>query len=226
MTDRADGSCRIGGPRSRFPSPFRFLCIPPDYSVTWFLIMSKADRIEAFAQELAGKQQLEWADFLTGYIRLFNEQRYYEAHDVLEHLWLQPTDPGSSDKSSDFAKDFGEHSRPELESKVSRTASSDKRSENALLKGLIQFAGAFVHLQKQFQRPDHPTDGRRLRPAWRLFKLAHKNLLPFGIVYRGFQVESALRLSEQETRLLENDHFRSNPWNPENAPRLPDLLNI
>ncbi|MBV8588366.1 MAG: DUF309 domain-containing protein [Verrucomicrobia bacterium] len=160
--------------------------------------MSKAARIEAFAQELAGKEQLGWADFLTGYIQLFNEQRYYEAHDVLEHLWLQPAEPGSS----------------------------EKRSENDLLKGLIQFAGAFVHLQKQFQRPDHPTDGRRLRPAWRLFKLAHKNLQPFGVVYRGFRVESALRLSEQETHLLENDHFRSNPWNPERAPRLPGLLNI
>jgi hypothetical protein len=95
-----------------------------------------------------------------------------------------------------------------------------------LLKGLIQFAGAFVHLQKQFQRPNHPTDGRRLRPAWRLFKLAHKNLQPFGVVYRGFQVEFALRLSEQEVGLLENDHFRSNPWNPERAPRLPELLDV
>ena len=160
--------------------------------------MSKAARIEAFAQELAGKQQLEWADFLAGYIQLFNEQRYYEAHDVLEHLWLQPTEPDSSDKSS----------------------------ENDLLKGLIQFAGAFVHLQKQFQRPDHPTDGRRLRPAWRLFKLAHKNLQPFGVFYRGFQVESALRLSEQEVGLLENDHFRSNPWHPARAPRLPELQDV
>jgi predicted metal-dependent hydrolase len=169
--------------------------------------MSKADRIEAFAQELAGKRQLEWGDFLNGYIQLFNEQRYYEAHDVLEHLWLQPMEPGSSDSAKALPQTSG------------------KSSENDLLKGLIQFAGAFVHLQKQFQRPDHPTDGRRLRPAWRLFKLAHKNLQPFGTVYRGFQVESALRLSEQEVRLLENNHFRSNPWNPECAPRLPELLN-
>ena len=35
-------------------------------------------------------------------------------------------------------------------------------------KGLIQVAGAFVHLQKQFLHPEHPKHRPRLRPAVRL----------------------------------------------------------
>jgi predicted metal-dependent hydrolase len=50
----------------------------------------------------------------AGYFDCFNRQLFYEAHEVLEHLWLK-----------------------------------DKYGPNgAFYKGLIQLAGAFVHLQK------------------------------------------------------------------------------
>jgi predicted metal-dependent hydrolase len=81
----------------------------------------------------------------VGFFRCWNEQRYYEAHDVLEHLWL-------------------------------RTTTDDAR----YFKGLIQAAGGFVHLQKQYLRPTHPKDGRRLYPAVRLFRLAENNLAPYA----------------------------------------------
>ena len=49
----------------------------------------------------------------AGYFILFNEQKFYEAHDVLEDLWLP-----------------------------------DRHGPNGhFYKGLIQLAGAFVHLQ-------------------------------------------------------------------------------
>src|ERR1039457_5249771 len=74
----------------------------------------------------------------TGYFELFNRQKFYEAHDVLEHIWLK-----------------------------------DKQGPNgAFYKGLIQLAGAFVHLQK-----------KHLRPAAALFKLAQANLEKYPPVH-------------------------------------------
>src|SRR5688572_2743337 len=107
--------------------------------------MKKSDRIQAFVSELATDSSLALDPRYQGYFACFNMQQYYEAHDVLEDLWL--------------------HSR----------------DENFLFyKGLIQVAGAFVHLQKQYQRPSHPKDGRRLHPGVRLFELSVRNLEPFG----------------------------------------------
>lgn len=90
-------------------------------------------------------------------------------------------------------------------------------------KGLIQFAGAFVHLRKQWLRPGHPKDGRRLAPACRLFKLALANISdPSAVRWRldpGLPRAIALHCIHQ----IENSEFTINPWNPENLPRL-DLL--
>src|ERR1700745_2585076 len=145
--------------------------------------MKKGDRIEALARELA-----TWDEddiYFRGYFLLFNRQEYYQAHDLLEHIWLQTEGP-----------------------------------EAAFYKGLIQLAGAFVHLQKQFRRPTHPTDGRRLRPAWRLFKLAHRNLVKFCPTFHGFRVEQAIGLTDLMVGQLEQSHFAQNPWSPDSAPKL------
>jgi predicted metal-dependent hydrolase len=123
--------------------------------------------------------------YFRGYFLLFNRQEYYQAHDLLEHIWLQTDGP-----------------------------------EAAFYKGLIQLAGAFVHLQKQFRRPLHPTDGRRLHPAWRLFKLAKKNLKSFPSEYLGLKVDHILGLCDAQIAALEHSHFRTNPWNPDHAPKL------
>src|SRR5213082_2572941 len=110
--------------------------------------MKKADRITQFVEQLGPSSSPSGTALdphYLGFFTCFNEQRYYEAHDVLEHVWLQC-----------------------------------RGDENhAYFKGLIQIAGAFVHLQKQFLRPLHPKDGRRLRPAVRLFQLGMKNIEPF-----------------------------------------------
>jgi predicted metal-dependent hydrolase len=145
--------------------------------------MKKGDRIEALARELAAGDEDDI--YFRGYFLLFNRQEYYQAHDLLEHIWLQTEGP-----------------------------------EAAFYKGLIQLAGAFVHLQKQFRRPLHPTDGRRLHPAWRLFKLAKKNLKLFPSEYLGLKVDQILGLCDTQIAALEHSHFRTNPWNPDNAPKL------
>ncbi len=145
--------------------------------------MKKGERISRFAAQFDEGGPLHAC--YVGYFRCFNEQRYYEAHDILEHLWLE------------------------------------RRDENHFFfKGLIQVAGAFVHLQKQFLRPGHPKDGRRLRPAARLFHLAMKNLEAFRPRHMSLDVEGLHALcARRAAEIIESD-FEVNPWSPAGAPSL------
>src|SRR5438067_657768 len=54
--------------------------------------MNKADRITRFVQQLGASPDSPLDPHYQGFFQCFNEQRYYEAHDVLEHLWLQNRD--------------------------------------------------------------------------------------------------------------------------------------
>src|SRR5204863_10031445 len=49
-----------------------------------------------------------------------------------------------------------------------------KSPDGNFFKGLIQAAGAFVHLQKRFEHPTHAKHTRRLLPAVRLIRLAQR----------------------------------------------------
>jgi hypothetical protein len=147
--------------------------------------MKKAERIAA----LVGQTEIqadpsEDAHYL-GYFQCFNAGQYYEAHDVLEQLWLK-TEGGN----------------------------------HLFFKGLIQLAGAFVHLQKQFRRPMHPKDGRRLHPAARLFRLAANNLQSYQPLHLHCDVESVTRLCLGLADKIEKSNFKQNPWDPENPPRI------
>jgi Domain of unknown function (DUF309) len=114
--------------------------------------MTKGERISQFMAELAGgdvvpdEKDVVNHPFYRAFFRCWNEQRYYEAHDVLEQLWLK-----TKSRDADY------------------------------FKGLIQAAGAFVHLQKRFEHPSHAKHGRRLPPAVRLFRLAERNLSSFAL---------------------------------------------
>jgi uncharacterized protein len=153
--------------------------------------MSKGERISQLVTELVGKDadavtiEVEKHSFYRAFFRCWNEQRYYEAHDVLEQLWLKTN---SSD--ADF------------------------------FKGLIQAAGAFVHLQKNFEHPTHPKHGRRLSPAVRLFELAEKNLAPYAPVRHAFDVAKFLKLLRKEREKITRSNFEKNPWSPQTAPKL------
>lgn len=110
-----------------------------------------------------------------GYFDCFNRQLFYEAHDVLEHIWLK-----------------------------------DKHGTNgAFYKGLIQLAGAFVHLQKN-----------RLRPAAALFKLAQANLEKYPDKHAGLNVQITLGWIQKWLGSLESAHFAANPLQDNNAPKL------
>ena len=51
--------------------------------------MKKNDRISAFVKDIAPEDLSEFEQCYNGYFVCFNRGDYYEAHDVLEHLWLQ-----------------------------------------------------------------------------------------------------------------------------------------
>jgi len=147
--------------------------------------MKKSERITSFVAELGVTPGTPLDPCYTGYFQCFNEQRYYEAHDVLEHLWLM-----NKDENSRFYK------------------------------GLIQIAGAFVHLQKQFHRPTHPKDGKRLGPAARLFKLGMSNLESYCPHHLYLDVEELYSLCAQLAGRIISSDFLQNPWNPEHPPQL------
>lgn len=79
------------------------------------------------------------------YFDLFNQQRFFEAHEVLEELWL----PCRNGRKGPFYK------------------------------GLIQLAGAFVHVQKG-----------RYGPAVSLLKLAEENLAKYPARYEALEVRA------------------------------------
>lgn len=111
----------------------------------------------------------------TGYFELFNQGKFYEAHDVLEHIWLK-----------------------------------DKHGGNgAFYKGLIQLAGAFVHLQKN-----------RLKPSAALFKLAHANLEKYPREHESLDVRETLHLIGNWLGALELSQFSRNPLMPDNHPQI------
>src|SRR5215475_6980649 len=119
----------------------------------------KSGAIAELIEQFRG-QELD-AHYL-GYFECFNRGLYFEAHDVLEELWLaQRSGPNYS-----------------------------------FYKGLIQLAGAFVHLQKN-----------RLRPSAALFKLADTNLRKYPTVHERLDVEAVLKQIELWLQKLEAGQF-------------------
>jgi hypothetical protein len=86
----------------------------------------------------------------------------------------------------------------------------DRAGANAAFyKGLIQLAGAFVHLQKD-----------RLRPAAALLKLARANLAPYAGTHERLAMPTVLALIDHWLGQLEGSGFESNPFRSEQAPAL------
>ena len=155
------------------------------------LFMNKGERISRFVAEL-GADEIDATDadvakhpLYLAFFRCWNEQDYYEAHDVLEQLWLK-----TDSRDTDF------------------------------FKGLIQAAGAFVHLQKRFEHPAHAKYSRRLPPAVRLFRLAEKNLTAFAPRHHGLDVAGLCQLLTAYADQIVASDYKTNPWSPETAPKL------
>jgi predicted metal-dependent hydrolase len=105
----------------------------------------------------------------------FNRQWFFEAHEVLERLWLAERGQAEAD----------------------------------FFKGLIQLAGAFVHLQRN-----------RLRPAAALFALARANLEKYPGRHQRLNTLQVRKLIEAWLAELEAGDFAFNPLRLKPAPLL------
>jgi predicted metal-dependent hydrolase len=101
------------------------------------------------AERIAQFQGQELDAHYLGYFDCFNRQHFYEAHDVLEELWL-----------------------------------ADRHGpDGSFYKGLIQLAGAFVHIQKN-----------RHGPAAALLGLARTNLEKYPARHHVLERQAVLDL--------------------------------
>lgn len=149
--------------------------------------MNKRERISDFVRSLdSGASEGAPDNYYSAYFQLWNAQKYYEAHDVLEQLWLV-------EKNAELARFY---------------------------QGLIQAAGAFVHLQKNFQHPSHSKHRRRLPPATRLFELALRNLEGLPNEFRALDLVRFRALLRRYRDEIVAADFRRNPWSPDTAPKL------
>jgi predicted metal-dependent hydrolase len=113
------------------------------------------------------------------YFECFNRGLFYEAHEVLEQLWLP------------------ERGKP----------------NGAFYQGLIQLAGAFVHLQKN-----------RAQPAVSLLRLAAANLERYPFIHEHLDMRDVRALIDDWLGRLESQGGAGNPLSASNAPHL-SLLN-
>jgi predicted metal-dependent hydrolase len=100
------------------------------------------------------------------FFECFNRGLFFEAHEVLEKIWLPQR----------------------------------KATNGPFYKGLIQLAGAFVHLQKN-----------RLRPAGSLLELARANLERYSPTHDGLDVKSVLEMIKGRLDQLNEGKFLDNP---------------
>ncbi len=136
----------------------------------------KTVKIASLIQQFEGS---ELDAHYLGYFDCFNRQLFYEAHDVLEELWL------------------AHRALP----------------DGLFYKGLIQFAGAFVHLQRN-----------RLRPAVALFKLAQAQLRKYLPMHLRLDVGEVLTKADWWIERLERTDYACNPLTDQTTPEL-RLLN-
>jgi predicted metal-dependent hydrolase len=108
-------------------------------------VSQKEEQIKAIVEKFRGR---EFNEHYLAYFECFNRQLYYEAHEVLEKIWL----PKRSEPDGPFYK------------------------------GLIQLAGAFVHLQKN-----------RSGPAESLFRLAKDNLSKYPGIHHDLNLKDLLK---------------------------------
>ncbi len=134
-----------------------------------------SNKSAAIAALIANCQSRELDARYLGYFECFNRGLFYEAHEVLEELWLP----------------------------------NRNHADGPFFKGLIQLAGAFVHLQKG-----------RLQPAAALLRLARANLQQYPATHQRLAVNAVLARIGDWLERLETDKSKGNPLASESAPRL------
>ena len=101
-----------------------------------------------------------WEPRYAGFFDCFNGGRYFEAHEVLEGLWL----------------------------------AKRRHADGRFYQGLIQLAGAFVHVQQ-----------RRARPALSLLRRAQEHLSAYAPRHHGLAVDDVLGLIAQWQERIQAD---------------------
>ena len=134
-------------------------------------VSRKSAKIAQLISEIPGAR---FDPHYLGFFNCFNCQFYYEAHDVLEELWLE------TDGHLHF-----------------------------FYKGLIQLAGAYVHLKKN-----------KLNPAARLFRLALKNLEPHAPETESLDVAALVKRIRAWLAVLEESDYMRSPYDPDHPPQL------
>ncbi len=126
--------------------------------------MSRKDgKIAALVEPFVG-QSID--PHYLAYFDCFNRRLYFEAHEVLEIIWLPQR----------------------------------RRPDGDFYKGLIQLAGAFVHLQKA-----------RLGPAGALFRLAEANLRIYPPGHHGVNTSEVFAMIERCQKVLQSSNQTLNP---------------
>ena len=133
----------------------------------------KSPKIDALLAQF--EESRDFNRHYVGFFRCFNAQMYYEAHDVLEEVWLPI------------------RGRPQAR----------------FYQGLIQMAGAFVHLQKE-----------RLGPAARLFALALRNFEEYPAQHEGIDLDALRELCRGNRQAILDSGEKVNPWSTSCAPQL------
>lgn len=146
----------------------------------------KHERVTAFVESLSIDSPPGVDPRYAGFFACFHAGDYYEAHDVLENLWLSCDD-----------------------------------ANRGFYQGLIQLAGAFVHLRKHHQFPAHPKHHFRLRPAARLFLMARARLQSFPARHFGLETTGVAASCLAWHEIIADSDFTVNPWSPGHLPRLP-----
>jgi predicted metal-dependent hydrolase len=129
-------------------------------------------KVAAIIEQCRGQ---EFDAHYVAFFECFNRGLFFEAHEVLEKIWLPQRN----------------------------------KSNGLFYKGLIQLAGAFVHLQKG-----------RLRPAGALFDLARANLERYGPVHDRLEVNTVLEMLREWQRQLEQGKFALEPLLSKSPPEI------
>ncbi|NJK92852.1 MAG: DUF309 domain-containing protein [Blastochloris sp.] len=161
-------------------------CLNPENQVNC-AVSRKSAKI---AQLIQHSQRPGLDPHYVAYFECFNRQDYYEAHDVLEELWLEEGPQGPN---------------------------------YAFYKGLIQGAGAFVHLKLNHLHPQHPVHAARLAPAGRLLLLALRNLEPYPEQHHSLHLPPVRQLwtqTHQAPRIHPLQHQSLAPLHPTPPPSL------
>jgi predicted metal-dependent hydrolase len=129
-------------------------------------------KVAAIIEQCRGQ---EFDAHYVAFFECFNRGLFFEAHEVLEKIWLPQRNT----------------------------------SKGLFYKGLIQLAGAFVHLQKG-----------RLRPAGALFGLARANLEQYGPVHDGLDIRKVLKMMTEWQRQMDEGKFALNPLLLKSSPEI------